>query len=106
MKKVTLYSRSDRARVGSATPASGLRRVALPNAPARPDDSASSTPVRAAWRTRLARYERPVLVIGGALFALALAAVHGSFAPVPQQLTQKDVDAAVLYTLENVPMQA
>src|SRR4029078_4453321 len=31
---------------------------------------------------------------------------HGSFTPAQQQLTQKDIDAAVLYTLDNVPMQS
>jgi len=45
-------------------------------------------------------------VTGGALFALILVAVHGSFSPATPALTQKDIDAAVLYTLENVPMQA
>jgi hypothetical protein len=55
---------------------------------------------------RLARYERPLLLAGGALFALILVAVHGSFTPAQQQLTQKDIDAAVLYTLDNVPMQS
>ena len=106
MKKVTLYSRSDRARVGSAPPASALRRGSPRPAAASQDAPASPAPVRTGWRTRLARYERPLLLAGGALFALILVAVHGSFAPAQQQLTQKDIDAAVLYTLDNVPMQS
>jgi len=113
MKKVTLYSRSDRARGGSAPPGSALRRVAPRDAPrlahggaASQDGAAAPAPVRATWRARLARYERPLLLAGGALFALALVAVHGSFTPAQQPLTQKDIDAAVLYTLDNVPMQS
>ena len=106
MKKVTLYSRSDRARTASPASASPLRRVAPRPAPASQDVPASPAPARAAWRTRLARFERPLLLAGGALFALILVAVHGSFAPAQQPLTQKDIDAAVLYTLENVPMQS
>lgn len=107
MKKVTLYSRSGRARAGGAAPTPLARRALSPSAPA-PQAAAPSAPVpvRATWRTRLGRYERPLLLLGGALFALILVAVHASFAPVQTQLTQKDIDAAVLYTLENVPMQS
>src|SRR5947208_1040903 len=99
MKKVTLYSRSDRARAGSAPPASALRRAAPRHEPGSSrggppsqDAAAPPAPVRATWRSRLARYERPLLLAGGALFALILVAVHGSFAPAQQQLTQKDID--------------
>jgi len=106
MKKVTLYSRSDRARAGSAPPVPTLRRAAPRHAPASHEAPAPPAPVRATWRTRLARYERALLLAGGALFALILVAVHGSFTPAQQQLTQKDIDAAVLYTLDNVPMQS
>src|SRR5262245_39401366 len=111
MKKVTLYSRSGRARMGSAPPAPPGRprstRPVPPNA-ATADEAlpSASPPAPATWRTRLARYERPLLLAAGALFAIILVAVHASFAPVQPQVTQKDIDAAVLYTLENVPMQS
>ena len=112
MKKVTLYSRSDRTRAGSAAPAPQarpqFRRQSSPNAatlqPQVPPDSPAPAP--ATWRTRLARYERPLLLAAGALFAIILVAVHASFTPTQPQLSQKDIDAAVLYTLENVPMQS
>jgi S1-C subfamily serine protease len=107
MKKVTLYSRSARPRAGSAAPAAQVRRLSpLGAATAQDAPPAATAPVRATWRSRLARYERPLLLIGGALFALILVAVHASFTPVQPQLSQKDIDAAVLYTLENVPMQS
>ena len=63
-------------------------------------------PARRTWRASIARYERALYLIGGAAFALLLVAVHASFAPVQPTLSQKDIDAAVLYTLENVPMQS
>jgi S1-C subfamily serine protease len=107
MKKVTLYSRSDRTRAGSAAPAPPVRRRAPTNAAAAEQiPPATPAPVPATLRTRLARYERPLLLAAGALFAIILVAVHASFAPTQPQLSQKDIDAAVLYTLENVPMQS
>jgi S1-C subfamily serine protease len=48
--------------------------------------------------------QKPLLVIAGALFALVLVALHGSNSPAPRQLTQKDIDAAVLRTLETKPL--
>ena len=106
MKKVTLYSRSVRGSVPQA-PAAGAScfvgyrggAAAQQNPPAAPSPSA---PVA----RRIARFERALFLVGGALFALILVAVHGSFSPATPALTQKDIDAAVLYTLENVPMQA
>jgi S1-C subfamily serine protease len=61
-------------------------------------------PAAPAWRTALSRYERALLLSGGALFALILVWVHAAYARRPATLTQKEIDAAVLYTLENVPM--
>ncbi len=104
MKKVTLYSRSVRARVPSAP----RPRAALPKMPAAaaaPQPPAAPAR-RSRWRTAFARHERAWLVAGGALFALALVWVHAAYSPPPATLTQKEIDAAVLYTLENVPMQS
>ncbi len=55
-------------------------------------------------RRFLRRYDRPLLVLAGALFAVALVATHAKMRPVPGELTQKDIDAAVLNTLENTPL--
>jgi S1-C subfamily serine protease len=102
MKKATLYSRSGRTRSASVpppqrgAPARIAASAAAPGAPAPPG--------RAGWRTVLARYERALLVAGGGLFALILVVLHAAYAPAPAALTQKEIDAAVLYTLENVPM--
>jgi len=106
MKKVTLYSRSVRGSAASAPPRGRRVSSAIAAAAAQQKPPAAPVPVRATWRARIARFERVLFVTGGALFALILVAVHGSFSPATPALTQKDIDAAVLYTLENVPMQA
>ena len=43
-------------------------------------------------------------LIAGALFTLGLVVLHATLNPPPAPLTQKDIDAAVLHTLENVQM--
>jgi S1-C subfamily serine protease len=45
-----------------------------------------------------------LLVAAGGLVALALFAVHGAMQPQVRQLTQRDIDAAVLRTLETKPL--
>jgi S1-C subfamily serine protease len=101
MKKVALYSRSGRTRPSSAPPPQ--RSAQSGTATAQPDLAPASTG-RSRWRTAVSRYERALLIVGGALFALILVWVHAANAPAPATLTQKEIDAAVLYTLENVPM--
>ncbi|MFN2644817.1 MAG: S1C family serine protease [Burkholderiales bacterium] len=52
------------------------------------------------WRGLYKRHERPLLVLGGGVVAVALIAVHGSFAPLASVITQDDIDQAVARTLE------
>jgi S1-C subfamily serine protease len=47
------------------------------------------------------RFERPLLVAGGALIALALVITHASLTPKPREFTQRDIDQAVLHTMVN-----
>jgi len=102
MKKVALYSRSDRGR-------NIARRSAVPRETA--DADAASEAVAAPPPTRrsrirafLARYQNALFLVAGGLFALALVAVYATMNPLPPPLTQKDIDKAVLHTLENVQM--
>jgi serine protease DegQ len=69
------------------------------------DTSASPrTSATARWRHRLARSERPLLVALGVAAALAgVGLQHALTRPVPP-LTQEDIDAAVLRTLETQPL--
>ncbi len=48
------------------------------------------------------RHQRSLLVVAGGLIALGLVLVHAALTPTQAPLTQKDIDAAVLHTLENV----
>jgi S1-C subfamily serine protease len=102
MKKVALYSSSGRARTHrrpEAPPRPQPDRAAPPAAttPAAPAPAAHAS----RWRRLRARYERPLLVVAGALFAAALVALHALLAPSAPAITQEDIDAAVLHTLEN-----
>ena len=103
MKKVTLYSSSGRTRRQDEAPAA---RPAAPARSASPASEASpAAPIRPGPRRRFAqfcrRHDRPLLVAAGALAALALVVGYESLAPQPRQLTQQDIDAAVLHTLAN-----
>ncbi len=94
MKKVTLYSSSRRSRPWAAP------RDAVPP-PASGDERGS----RAAadkprlWARVSARARAPWLFAGGALFAFLLVFLQATFAPAFRQITQDDIDAAVLHTL-------
>ncbi len=105
MKKVTLYSRSGGAG-GAAEPRAP--RLATPRAgaaaAAQPAEAPPAPPHRTRWRTAAARFERPLLVAAGGLFAAGLVWLHSAITPAAAPLTQKDIDAAVLHTLETVPM--
>ncbi|MFN0304032.1 MAG: S1C family serine protease [Burkholderiales bacterium] len=105
MKRAALYSSSSgrpgrtkrnvpvRAPVPLATP---------PVAPSPATPSASDQPSRQPpGGGFFKRYERTFLVAGGALFALLLAAIHGAMQAPTRQITQKDIDKAVLHSLEN-----
>ena len=101
MKRVSLYSRS--------TPA----RPIVPRAEARTESAApESTTAPATGRTRigpfLRRWKSPLLVVAGAAFAFILVYTHGAMKVPPRELTQKDIDAAVLRTLEtkSIPSRA
>lgn len=110
MRKVTLYSSSGRARTTrspfsrdgakAATPSpnpGGASAAASPGAPA----VALQPTARPKFYRRL---ERPLLLAAGGLIALLVLWVHAAFTPAPRQLTQKDIDAAVLRTLETAPL--
>jgi S1-C subfamily serine protease len=97
MKRAALYSSSSRTR---PPPRLAVRQ----NEPAsQAGEQPPATPIAkppSRGRRFLARYKTPLAVAIGALSALLLVYVHGSFRPVPQTLTQADIDAAVLHTLE------
>ncbi|PPE69350.1 trypsin-like peptidase domain-containing protein [Caldimonas thermodepolymerans] len=105
MKKVALYSSADPTRRPGnpqGSPAS-LQAGAPASGPAE-------APARPGWRARLRqrvtavarRHEKLLLVAAGGLFGLALMLGYTlGLQPPPQRLTQGDIDAAVLHTLNN-----
>lgn len=109
MKKVALYSGSRPTRGGASQPPASPGADAAEAASGAPPQAADPRP---RWRTRarqrvghwLRRYEKLVLVAGGGLFGLALMLGYTLLQPPSQHLTQGDIDAAVLHTLNNKPL--
>jgi S1-C subfamily serine protease len=86
MNKVTLYSKSRRP--PAVEPAEAAAPALVRTAPA------------ARLRGFLSRYERILLVAAAVLLSVGTFLVYNLMKPPPRQLTQKDVDAAVLHTLD------
>ena len=109
MKKVALYSSSNRSRKDATTAAGG---AGIP--PGAEGQAAAGAlppivpPKAGRLRSFYRRFEQPILVAAGMLFAAALLATYAQTRPLPQELTQKDIDAAVMHTLEsaNLPSMA
>jgi S1-C subfamily serine protease len=96
VKRTALYSRSGRPRTPVATEPVDPPRASASAAPA------TTQPSR--WRGFFARHERLLLLaIGGLLAALAIVAYNGR-APTARTLTQQEIDAAVLHTLQTKPL--
>lgn len=102
MKRVTLYSSSRTSMTGRATPTSHPQQLKSPDQ-ARESTStqAASQPSRFPWRNFYTRHERLLWVAAGGLFALLLVFSYAAITPSTRQITQDDIRAAVLYTLEN-----
>jgi S1-C subfamily serine protease len=60
---------------------------------------------RARWRRGAARHERALLIAAGALAALLVVLVAQTFRETPLRLTQRDIDRAVLHSLETMPAE-
>ena len=88
MNKVTLYSRSIRTR--KAADAEAAAEAAAPASPK----------ARAAVGAFFRRHERALWITACALLAAALYFGRPLLAPPHKELTQEDIDAAVLHTLE------
>lgn len=103
MKRITLYSssRSSASRktesAGEPWPPEDPRQNQTLNAPAGPAPNRQS---RSQWRNLCARYERPLWVGAAVLLALLVVLTHAWIVPAPGEITQEDINAAVLHTLE------
>jgi S1-C subfamily serine protease len=97
MGRVTLYSSSsNRSRQPLPPTARGSDAGPKPSAAAPP-----APPGRVKrWGAAIKRFDRPLWLTAGAALALALVFVHARYTAQPRALTQDDIDAAVLHTLE------
>lgn len=88
MRSSPLYSSSrHRAAVPAATEVQANTQQRTPRPPGR-------------LRTLAARYERPLLFVLGCMLALAAMLIYSGMQRTPRVLSQEDIDAAVLHTLE------
>ena len=98
MKREPLYSRADNRRSGSPLP-----RATEAAAAATPQDPAAAVPPAAAPAPRKRRWkpsgERLLLAMMAVCLAVTSGALYWQTRHRPMQLTQKDIDAAVLHTL-------
>jgi S1-C subfamily serine protease len=104
MKKVTLYS-SSRSLLRRSEAASAASKQHESSAPAR---EASAAPAgekpRFSWRPAHSRREPLLWITAAGLFALLLMFVYRGMAPSVREITQEDIRAAVLHTLETTPL--
>jgi S1-C subfamily serine protease len=81
----------------------------MPSAPApvdapKPSAEVPLQPAPGRLKRFIKRWHKPLLSTAGVLIGLALAALQSALAPAPHALTQRDIDAAVLRTLETKPI--
>ncbi|MCX7229487.1 MAG: trypsin-like peptidase domain-containing protein [Burkholderiales bacterium] len=93
----------------SSAPLRGASPWERPEGPAARPATAETPPPppprRFGWLRRLvSRSERPLLVVLGVLAALAGVMLQRGLYPPPRALTQEDIDAAVLRTMETQPL--
>lgn len=106
MKKITLYSKSSHAHApGNGEAREPSHASAQPPEPQKtsnaPPDTQATAPARAG-RTRnfLRRHDRSLLVLCSVLLSALLFSAYNAFQPPTQKLTQRDIDAAVMHTIE------
>lgn len=80
------------------------RRAGTPAAEAVAEAAAQPAGWRARWRARAARHGHGLSVLAGGLFGLALAVGYVGLSRGPGPLTQRDIDQAVLHTLNTQPL--
>ncbi len=93
MRRAPLYGSSRRRSPGISREPEA-RKEAGPDEPARGN---------ARFREAVRRHERIVLLAAGALFALLAVVAYEAVRPDPREITQEDLEAAVIYTLDNLP---
>lgn len=105
MKKVTLYSSSRSVTGGGTVPAEQPNQLTpADSSGANSSEQAPRRQPRARWRNLLARYERPLWVGAAGLLALLVVFTNAWITPSTRQITQEDIEAAVVHTLESATL--
>jgi S1-C subfamily serine protease len=101
MKRVTLYSSSRSSMTGQATPTQHPDQLkSSDRARESSFTQAASQQLRFPWRNFCARHERLLWVAASGLLVLVLLFTYAVLTPSTRQITQEDIRAAVLHTLE------
>jgi S1-C subfamily serine protease len=101
MRRVTLYSSSRSSMAAPATPTDHPdRQTSVDQARESSTGQVLSQKSRFAWRGFCKRHEPFLWVTVGGLLALLLVLAYASITPSSHQITQEDIRAAVLHTLE------
>lgn len=101
MKKVSFYSssgRSDNQRTGRSTPSEDRGGGDAPSG----TGESSSNPA-SSWRKFYSSYEKLILISLGGVFALIAVWLYAVVTPSQNAITQRDIDMAVLHSLESMP---
>lgn len=106
MSRGTLYSSSrDSGKPRAPSPAPGHDEPASQaRVPAAVSAAASGTVAPARWQTFYARFAPVLWLVTGGLLAVLVIVVQSALAPARPALTQQDIDAAVLQTLETAQL--
>ena len=72
--------------------------------PATAEGAPAASATASRWRSMLARHDRWLLFVAGALVALLAFAAYQASLPVPRKITQQDIEDAVLKALETSPL--
>ena len=99
MKRLTLYSSSRSSMTGRVTPTNHPDQ-SPDQAHESPSAQVASRQSRFSWRNFYTRHERLLWVAVAGLFALVLLFTYAAITPSTRQITQEDIRAAVLHTLE------
>lgn len=99
-RRVPLYSASPRATLDIVpSDPRNTKGAAKPGADPRSAGQRRSGAAKRFYR----RFERAILLAGGALAATIAVLVYAAVSPAPPRITQGDINAAVLYTIDALP---
>jgi S1-C subfamily serine protease len=104
MKKIALYSSSRPAQDGRQLPIDSAQRQDSQKAADKSSSQTVSNSRRQRLRQLCQRYERILWVGAAGGLALLIVLTHAVFMPASREITQKDIDSAVLHTLETTTL--